>query len=74
MGWNNQRREAGSKIDMRGAHGDKNCEKKPKKYIKMILTCDKRYDAFDLKRKINHFIEDLIFQNFEEVPKGPIVT
>ena len=62
---------------MWSGHGDQNIENTLKLYqgvkqkiffknIKMskfrvILTCDKRYETYDLKRKVKHYIIDLIF-------------
>ena len=30
--------------------------------FRVILTCDRRYNTFDLKRNIKHYIEDLFFK------------
>ena len=67
---------------MRGGRGDQNSKKYLKIYkvvkqqtnIKMylfrvILTCDRRYNTYKMKKKIKHYIEDLIFKNFNDKKK-----
>ena len=39
--------------------------------FRVILTCDRRYKTFELKKKRKkHYIEDLIFKNFKNKSKN----
>ena len=38
--------------------------------FRVILTCDRRYDTFDMQKKKKHYIENLIFQNFQKLKKS----